>query len=55
MGRRSSLVKDFARVNTPMGLERFEVRIFFREKFIKFDLAKNSVTENFSKLTKKVF
>ena len=55
MGRRSSLKEDFARVNTPMGLERFEVRIFFREKFIKFDLAQNSVTENVSKLAKRIF
>ena len=55
MGRRLSLLEDFARVKTLMGLEQFEVRFFFREKFIKLDLAKHSVTENFSKLTKKVF
>ena len=50
MGRCSSLHEDFVRVKTPMGLERFEVRFFFREKFSKFDLALKIVIKNLSKI-----
>ena len=38
---------------TPMGLEPFEVRIFFGEKFTKFDLALKEIIENQSKLVKR--
>ena len=55
MGRRSSLHEDFVRVKTLMGLERFEVRFFFREKFTKFDLALNGVSEICLKLLQRVF
>ena len=40
------------RVTTPIGLERFEVKFFIREKFTKTDLALNTVCENHSKLKK---
>ena len=50
MGRRSLLHEDGSRVKTPMGLERFEVRFFFREKFTKFDLALKEVIKNRSKV-----
>ena len=50
-----SLRKIFVQVKTPMGLVPFEVRLFFRDKFTKFDLASNGVIENIPKLTKKVF
>ena len=34
------------RVKTLMGLEPFEVRFFFGEKFTKFDLALTDIMEN---------
>ena len=37
-------------VKTLMGLERFEVRFFFREKFTKIDLAPKKVDKNHSKV-----
>ena len=43
------------RVKTLMGLERFEVEFFIREKFTKTDLALNTVCENHSKLEQRVF
>ena len=43
------------RVKTHMGLERFEVYFFIREKFTKTDLALNTVCENHSKLEQRVF
>ena len=55
MGRRSSLNEDFVRVKTLMGLERFEVRFFFREKFTKFDLALKKVIKNLSKIGTRLF
>ena len=36
---RSSLDEDFVRVKTLMGLEPFEIRFFFRQKFTTLDLA----------------
>ena len=50
MGRRSSLHEDFVRVKTPMGLGRFEVRFFSRDKFTKIDLALTLVIKNHSKV-----
>ena len=38
------------RVKTPMGLELFEVRFFFWEKFTKFDLALMQIIKNHSKV-----
>ena len=38
------------RVKTHMGLERFEVRFFFGEKFTKIDLALKVVIKNLSKV-----
>ena len=38
-----------------MGLDRFEVQFFITEKFTKFDLALNAVSENHSKLEQRVF
>ena len=38
------------RVKTPMGLARFEVRIFSRDKFTKIDLALTLVIKNHSKV-----
>ena len=38
------------RVKTPMGLERFEVRFFFGQKFTKIDLALEVVIKNRSKV-----
>ena len=55
MGGRSSFHEVFERVKTRMGLERFEVRLFFRENCAKFDLALNGVTEILLKLPQKVF
>ena len=55
MVRRSSLLEHFVHVKTLMGLERFEVQFFKREKFTKFDLALNAVSENHSKLEQRVF
>ena len=43
------------RVKTLMGLERFEVEFFIREKFTKTDLALNTVCENHSKLEQRAF
>ena len=51
MGRRSSLHEDFVRVKTLMGLEPFEVRFFFGEKCIKFNLALKEVIKNHSKVS----
>ena len=50
MGRRSSLYELQMCVKTLMGLEPFEVRFFFGEKFTKFDLALKKVKTNRSKL-----
>ena len=46
MARRLSLHEGFVRVKTLMGLEPFEVRFFFGQKFTKFDLALNRVSKN---------
>ena len=43
MGRGSSLHEAFTIVKSLMGLERFEVRFFNREKITKFDLALKDV------------
>ena len=43
------------RVKTRMGLERFGVQFFIREKFTKIDLARNTACENHSKLEQRVF
>ena len=45
---------DFVNDESPMGLERLEVRFFFREKFTKFDLALNGVSEILVKLVQRV-
>ena len=50
MGRRPSLHEDYMRIKTLMGLERFEVRFFFGEKFTKIDLALEVVIKNLSKV-----
>ena len=50
MGRRKSLREIFVRVKTPMGLEPFEVRFFFEEKFTKIDLALEGVIKNLLKV-----
>ena len=50
MGRRSSLHEDFVRVKTPMGLQLFEHRFFFKRKITKTDLALEVVIKNLSKL-----
>ena len=42
------------RVKTLMGLEPFEVRFFFGEKFTKFDLALKEVIKNRSKVVYKL-
>ena len=51
MGRRLSLHEDFVRVKTRMGLEPFEVRFFYGQKFSKFDLQLEIVIRNRSKAT----
>ena len=51
MGRRSSLHEAFIIVKSLMGLERCEVRFFFREKFTKFDLALKEVIQTHSKVS----
>ena len=51
MGGRSSLHEDFVGVKTPMGLGRFEVRFFSRDKFTKVDLALKGVIRNHSKVS----
>ena len=50
MGRWLALVQDFVRVKTLMGLQPFEDRFFFREKFAIFDLALEAVIKNRSKV-----
>ena len=55
MGSRSSLYEDFVRVKTLMGLEPFEVRFFFEQKFTKFNLALKLLTRNFLKLVHSLF
>ena len=55
MGWWSSLDEDFVRVKTLMGLEPFEVRFFFGQKFIKFDLALKWLIRNFWKLVQRLF
>ena len=55
MGIRSSLHEDFVRVKTLMGLEPFEVRFFFEQKFTKFNLALKLLTRNFLKLVQSLF
>ena len=50
MGRWSSLYELQMRVKTLMGLERFEVRFFFGQKFTKTDLALEVVIKNLSKV-----
>ena len=49
MGSRSSLYEDFVCAKTLMGLEPFEVRFFFEQKFTTFDLTLEIVIGNRSK------
>ena len=46
----TSFYSSSVRVKTLMGLDLFEVRFFFGEKFTKFDLALKQVIKNFSKV-----
>ena len=46
MGRRASLRGLFGFFKSLMGLEPFEVRFFFGEKFTKIDLALTEVITN---------
>ena len=41
---------SYIRAKTPMGLDPFEVRFFFGEKYTKFDLALKPVIKNRSKV-----
>ena len=52
---RSSIHEDFVYVKTLMGLEPFEVRFYFRQKFTKIDLALKQVIKNRSKVTQRLF
>ena len=46
----TSFYSSSVRVKTLMGLDLFEVRFFFGEKFTKFDLALKQVIKNRSKV-----
>ena len=50
MGRRKLSWNRFGFVKTHMGLELFEVRIFFSEKITKIDLVLKEVITNRSKV-----
>ena len=41
---------SYIRAKTPMGLDPFEVRFFFGDKFTKFDLAPEKLIKNRSKI-----
>ena len=50
-----SLLEDFVRVKTLIGLEPFEVRFFVGQKFTKFNLAFKLLIRNFLKLLHSLF